>query len=210
MTLPTWHLNPADADAALGPDHPLARALELQAVLTRDLIAVAALSILLAAATAAALIAWPAAVIGGALTLVLGVCALLAHQTVRERAFDLIAEGREGVPVGVVRRERDRLLEACYRQMLARSLERLRAAAERPAPWSPSATFPAHPRTLRAVDSELRELEALLSEPTRSARGVALAQKLIADAVSPLHGRDTQRLREELRRIKLVLSGLRV
>jgi hypothetical protein len=206
-----WHLlrePPAiAARAALGTDHPLAHALELQTVFVRDVLAVVGVALALAAATVIGFVSWPALVIALVVAGALVAAGLFARAAVRSRALDVIAEGRERVPVPAVARERERLLDARHRRMLAGSLARLRSAAERPAPWAPRSTVPAYPGTLRAVGPELAELEALLAQPLGTARGVALVKRLLVDGVSPLHGGDAQRLREELRRITLLLAA---
>ncbi len=48
--------------------------------------------------------------------------AWLAHLRLRERAFELIASGREELPLQVVESERSRLRDRRYRRQLARTL----------------------------------------------------------------------------------------
>ena len=193
------------ARAVLGADHPLARALELQTVLARDLLAITLLTV--ATASGLAALPRPAVAIAAAVACLLAAATLAARATVRGRARDLIAEGREDVPVAAVARECERLLGLRHRQMLARSLRRLRVAAEGPPPSRSRGTRPLHADTLRTVGPELRQLEALLGQPHGGARGVALARRLLVEAASPLRAGDPQRLREELRRISILLAA---
>jgi hypothetical protein len=53
---------------------------------------------------------------------------------------------------------------------------------------------------------QLEEVRRLVLAERPGPRGVALLQQLIVAADSPLHGADAQRLREELRRIAVLLQ----
>jgi hypothetical protein len=210
---PSVHLPPSFAQASraravLGSDHPLVRALELEDVVRRDLLVVAAMLAPLA------LIAWLRVafapwLLGAALVSAAALVALVAILRARRREFALalILEGHERLPVQAVAAERARLLAADHRRMLARSLELLRAAASERHDWLRSGTLPYSARTITAAAPAMREVEALLRSERPGTRGVALAQRLLVDGRSPLHGSDAHALREELRRIAVLLQG---
>ena len=105
------HAAPDDASAVLGSEHPLTRVMRAEQVLGRHALAVV---LMLAAALAgwAERLAWaPAAAIGAAAALLaLGVVAAVLRQRAHWEALELIAEGREGLPIAPVERERRRLL----------------------------------------------------------------------------------------------------
>jgi hypothetical protein len=122
----------------------------------------------------------------------------------RELAAGLIVRGEDGCPV--VAAERDRLMRSEYRRLLARTLERTaRAAADHPARLR-TATVPCSVVTIRAAMPQLEEVRRLVLAERPGPRGVALLQQLIVAADSPLHEADAQRLREELRRIAVLLQ----
>jgi hypothetical protein len=91
--------------------------------------------------------------------------------------------------------------------MLARSLQLVRAAASEHPAWLRSSTLPYSAHTIAAAVPGLREVEALLRSDRPAARGVALAQRLLVDGRSPLHGSNARALCEELRRIAVLLQG---
>ena len=113
----------------------------------------------------------PLALSAAGVLLVLGVL-LAAHlQRERDRAIELILEGREGVPVAAVQRQRRRLSSKRTRLGLASSFEDIleEASTRRRVQFRPlSPLF--EPRVVRAVTNELRGVIALLrSEETRRA-----------------------------------------
>jgi hypothetical protein len=60
---------------------------------------------------------------------------------------------------------------------------------------------------LRFTAEEARDVVALLRAEVVDIRGVALTSRLLTDGyASPLFGEDVERLREELRRIRYLLS----
>jgi hypothetical protein len=197
------HHPPRTPSAAqlLGHGDPLTRAEERMPWLRRQAVAVAGLL----AASALAVVAGAdvrGALVAGALVLAALVGALLSTiGTMRERARQLIAEGREGLPLDAVRRQRARLANPRYAAGLARSIDRLRADARRPG-RSRAFVRPLYaPAVVREVDAELEEVSGLLragAPPT----AVARAEQLLTDGESPLYDVDPQRLREELRRIE--------
>ena len=129
---------------------------------------------------------------------------LLAAHKQRERdcAIELVLEGREGIPIAAVQRQRRRLLADQTRNDLAGNLEDLiRQAASRPRVQMRVTPLPFEPTVVRLVAGELRDVIGLLRAEEVSARGVARAERLVERAVSPLYGQDAGALREELRRV---------
>ncbi len=130
---------------------------------------------------------------------------LIARSRVRGRAFELIADGREELPLPVVASERSRLLDQRNRRRLARTLDVITVQPASREWWSP--VYADH-AAVRGAENELREIAALLREqPAVRARGVAL--------VTASSGRARPRrstaapaleLREELGRIRHVLN----
>jgi hypothetical protein len=189
----------------LGDDHPLARA-ESQERLLRAQFAVTVLFGFLAAALVPVLgraslrLSIGASVVAGAFAF----AAFLARVRLRDRAFDLIASGREDLPVPAVECERERLRERRYRRQIARTLDVITRQQQSRDWWSP---LYANQEAVHASQGELREIARLLRElPTVRACGVALVTRLIRDgATSPLYQGPALRLREELGRIRHVL-----
>jgi hypothetical protein len=189
----------------LGPEHPLTRAdarlstLRVQFAVTAVLgVAMLALSPLLGSP------ALHLAIGAGAVAAALLGAVLMARAGLREQALELIASGREEVPIPVVESERSRLSDRAYRRSLARTLDVIRAEPSPKEWWAP---VYADREAVHAADDELIEVARLLRElPTVRARGVALVTRLIRDgATSPLYRGPAPRLREELSRIRHVL-----
>ena len=199
---------PGSVDALLGPEHPLARDLESRAAVARD-----APTVLVAAACGgvAAIegMSWGLPVVlgaAGALVLLAAAAAVL-HGRERAHALQLIAEGRERLPLPAVERERRRLLDAAVRRHLATSLlAMVGPAAERAAGTTPGAPPLFDVTMLREVAPDIRRLAALLQDEPSGARGVALVERMLTRGLSPLYGRDAQVLREELHRLQYLLS----
>jgi hypothetical protein len=194
-----------EPEALLGHEHPLVRADERMRTLRRQLVAVAALlagsgilllvdlgdtrGLLLAAGV---VLAW------------LGISLLTASASLHDRALDLIAEGRDALPLDAVRRQRERLLDPRHARALARSLDHIRSESR---PGAHRRTFgpPLYvPSVIRQLDAELARIVALLRSPAPSVVAVARAERLLGGERSPLYGEDPRRLGEELRRISLV------
>ena len=189
----------------LGPDHPLARAESHARTLRAQLIVTVVLGLVAAGLSpllgpAAVRLAIGAAAVSGILLF----AALIARVRLRERAVELIASGREELPVPVVANERSRLRDRQYRRRLARTLDVITLQPDTREWWSP---IYADRESVRAAQSELREIATLLRElPSVRARGVALVTRLIKEgATSPLYQGPAPRLREELGRIRHVL-----
>jgi hypothetical protein len=194
--------------AVLGPDHPLVRAIGAFQTVTWQLSCVAAVLIGSGIADLEGSSWAAAAAIGAGATLVLlTVVAAALRQRMRDRAVDVILAGGEHVTVAAVRRERERLLSARTRGGLAARFEEMVELSARPrVPRLPS-TLPLYRLGVVArVRPELLALVRLLEADAVSARGVARAERVISDCMSPLYGRDGQPLREELRRVIRLLA----
>ena len=195
----------ASVQSELDDEHPLARVLALQSVVRRD---IAMLAVIAAALAPGVALGWSVApwLAGAALAalaalLVVDACLRLRG---RELAVALIVDGSHACRE--VEAERDRLMRAEYRRLLARTLERTgRAAVDHPA-WLRSGTVPCSVATIRAALPQLEEVRRLVLAERAGPRGVALLQQLLVAADSPLHSTDPQRLREELRRIAVLLQ----
>jgi hypothetical protein len=140
---------------------------------------------------------------------ILVLLALARAQQRRDRAIDLILDGHEHVPEATVRHQRDRLLSHRTRATLARTL----SAIERDVSTTPQLVARGnaplyHRRVVAGAVVELRRLiELLLLVEASSARGVARAERLIADPASPLYGLQTAALVEELRHVHRLFDG---
>jgi hypothetical protein len=119
-----------------------------------------------------------------------------------------VLDGRETLPLAPIQRERQRLLEARTRRYVARSFERvLQHVTRRPAPVPASVRPLFDVRTVAAVVDDLREIVTLLHAGVPRARGVALAERLLTEGVSPLYGYDAMALRDELHRVRYLLTA---
>jgi hypothetical protein len=137
------------AQALLGPGHPLGRAIATTRLLVEQSLVVLSLAIASLAAAVAGVPGGPAA-IAACVVVQTGLASALfvAAATRRERVLDLIAEGRDRLPLAAVQRERERLLDARHR-IAPRRLAR-RAAPRRAAPAAYRPPLYA-PRVLAAV-----------------------------------------------------------
>ena len=165
------------ASTLLGKDHPLTRAESQMRTLRAQLAVTVVFGLLIAAlspllGTPALHLALGAVAVSGLLVVAL----LIARSRVRGRAFELIANGREELPLPVVASERSRLLDRRNRRRLARTLD---VITVQPAFARVVVAGVRRPRAVRAAESELREIASLLREqPTVRARGVALVTAL--------------------------------
>jgi hypothetical protein len=204
----TLSRSPSPGDL-LGSEHPYARANAALAVFRRQS---GAVGLLLLGSVAALIFG-----VGQALSLVLcaslvllALAALAGEQWDRRRfaARQLVLDGRENLPLAPVQRERRRLLEARTRQSVAQSFERvLQHVTRRPAPVPPSVRPLFDVGTVASVTDDLREIVRLLHTGVAQARGVALAERLLTEGVSPLYGYDAVALRDELRRVRYLLTA---
>jgi hypothetical protein len=196
------------ASDLLGSDHPLVRALDQSQLLATQSVVVGALmcaglvavlegvseglSIVLAASAVEATVACRAAVVA---------------YSRRERAIDLIVEGRGDLPLQAVARERRRLIEPAHRHRAAASLDAMRADAGTPTRPRAFAWPIYNVRAIRAVAPELAAVARLLEHDDAPVRGVAMAERLVCDGTSSLYRADVGRLYEELRRIRYHLEA---
>jgi hypothetical protein len=125
----------------------------------------------------------------------------------RRLAFDLIAEGRQSLPVRDVERERRRLAALRTRVQLAKSFERVVEEAVAPRRLAPDPFPMVRPLVAARVAADLSRVAALLLDASPGVRGVALAERLLTDGGSPLYGTDVVALREELGRVRFLLSS---
>jgi len=198
----------AAAEHALGPAHPLTRGLARRHKLAGQLVVVA-VPFLLGLIGLLLHHRHATPVLGASYLVVLGLLAAIVtvRHSVRDCVQTLIAEGTHGVFLQVVGRERRRLASPKVREELARSLERLLRDAQR---WH---SIHPHSRPLPGVEclrytaAEVAALATALREGQPKVQGVAATARLVFDGYSsPLYAGDTERLREELRRIQYLLS----
>jgi hypothetical protein len=196
------------AGIVLGRTHPLTRAIAAGGSVGRQWWTCAA-------ALAGALIArmegdaWAVgvAVSAGLVLLTLTVVLLALRQRTRDEAVHLIAEGREALPIAVVQRQRQRLLSPRTKQTLARTLETMLRQALRPPRIMTRGARPLFSvRVIAGVAPDLRAVVSVLQTQDASARGVALLERLITHANSPLYGCEAAVLREELRSVRSALG----
>ena len=196
-----------DASAVLGSQHPLTRVMHAEQVVGRHALAV---GLLLAAALAGCAdhLPWaPEAAIGAAAALAgLGMAAAVLRRRARWEALELIAEGREGLPLAPVERERRRLLGARTRSALAGSVERMLEYACRPARagLGPRPVFDV--AVIRTLADDLRPLVEPLRAGPATARGLALAEQLLTWGGSSLYGHEVAPAREDVGRVRYLLT----
>jgi hypothetical protein len=190
----------------LGPRHPLAHALDLTDVLRRQAAATAV--VLVASATSVFLgadWAWPPLIAAAVVQLVLAALLISVVALSRDRARDLLNQGRD-VDLPVVARERRRLLAPRCREALAASLEDLVRCA-----WRRDRRSRMRPVyevfLVREVASELLAVVADLRVATAGVCGVARVERLLTIGTSPLYGTGSDELRAELARITAGLAG---
>jgi hypothetical protein len=193
----------------LGSEHPFTRANDMLGVLLRQ---AGAVSVLLLGSIGALILGAGQAVpfVIGSSIVGLVLAALAGEQWDRRRfaARQLVLDGRESLPLAPVQRERHRLLEARTRHYVARSFERvLQHVTRRPAPVPASVRPLFDVGTVSSVTEDLREIVRLLHSGVAHARGVALAERLLTEGVSPLYGYDAIALRDELRRVRYLLTA---
>ena len=193
------------AAALLGEAHPLVGVLQWIESIRGQLVVVAATHALglglwwwqIALGVAVAIGALMAEV-------VLGCRLFLLTQRRRDMCVDLIAQGREDLPLAAVERERRRLASPRYRARLARTIEELaRPLALHPVDARP----PLDPRALEPARPQLQELAQTLPRHDVSIRGVALLELLITSPMSPLYGAEPDRLKRELGRVRYLLRS---
>jgi hypothetical protein len=138
------------------------------------------------------------------LGLVCRLAALRARR--REVCLELIVAGRQRLPVACVAREARRLLNPGTVERLAGSVEEiLKVAAQRP-PLHPAARPIFYIGDVRGVAPELRQVASLLRGGRPCVRGVAAVEWLLTSSESPLYGVDVGSSRQELGRVRYLLS----
>jgi hypothetical protein len=191
--------------SVLGPDHPLARA-ESQERTSRAQFAVTVVFGIVAGLFSPLLgeAAWRLSVGAAAVSAFFLAASFVARMRLRGRAFELIASGREDLPLEAIASERSRLRDHGYRRKLARTLQVITVQPEG-RDWRTPAY--ADRASVVAARADLLEVARLLRDlPSVSARGVALVTALVRDgATSPLYQGPAVRLQEELGRIRHML-----
>jgi hypothetical protein len=192
----------------LGDDHPLVRVMERASVAVGQSVVVAVVLVGGGAGWVEGLhVASEVTVAAALVEAVLLLRLANLRWLVRERACDLIIQGRADLPLDPVRRQRRRLQDRGHCEDLADWLDRTWMLAERslgsryqPAPFGSS-------RVIVSVRSELAEISARLREDAPGVRGVALVERLLSEGGSALHGASPSALRQELRRIRFMLGA---
>lgn len=195
---------PTSPAALLGEHHPLVRTLDAlgallrQALVTSAVLALGALGLLRHAPRAVPIVC-------AASVVQFGICAaiVLLVGLRRERARELIIDGREALPLPSVAAERRRLLDPRARRKLAGALERALWAAEHYEQLLIASRPPPGVLPLRALAPELREVVGRLRAEEVAVRGVARAARLLTGGyASPLYQGRAEELRLELDRIR--------
>jgi hypothetical protein len=197
------------ASTVLGEDHPLVRTLALRSSLVVQLLT-ASVPVLFALVGLSLGDRRATVVLGAAVVVVLGLCAalFLVWQSMREHAHELIAAGREDMPLRVVERERTVLASRGERERLADALDkhlqdvsqwRRLLPASRPLPGV---------HCLRFTTREARRVIALLRSHGPQVRGVAATRRFLTDGRSSLFSGDAELLRGELVQIADLLEAV--
>jgi hypothetical protein len=194
---------------ALGRDHPLVQATDTLALAIRQWCVVASIVIGGGIASLEGR-AWaePLTIAGAVVLVLLSTLVIGARGRRRDRAIDLILDGHDELPITAVRRERTRLASARTRAALARRFEdmlELTAHPHRARTWATRPLY--HLRVVVRATPELLEIVRLLRTQPVSVRGVASAERVIADADSPLYGWDHRALRAKLSRVADLLAS---
>jgi hypothetical protein len=191
----------------LGAEHPLAR---VEARLNVALTGSAVVAALLCAGVAALLdglsVGLSLTVAAALAQTILAARVALLLESRREHVLDLIIEGRGDLPIAAVERQRRRLLDPARRRGLASAFEEIRDEALRPPARDPRMRPIFDRRVIAAVAPELTTIAALLRDDVANLRGIALAQRLVTDGISPLYRSDVRLLRDELRRLEYHLQ----
>ena len=200
------HGDPADDVAAaveqLGERHALVRLLRASRVVAEGMLSVAGV-----AAGGVLEIGLPLVV--AAVIVELGLCArwLSIRSSLRSVCLELISRGEERLDLTPLLRAQGRLDSARHRARLARSIvEAVRILDQRPA-RVPAARPLFSLRVVRPVAPDLREVSALLLRGGGGPRGVAVVERLLTSATSPLYGGEVGPLRDELRRARFLLQA---
>ena len=195
------------SSSMLGADHPLARAVALAHAVTRQVVATSgalALGVLAVAEGGS----WGWRLFGAACIVemtLLGV-AVSVRQVRREHVLQLIASGLARLPLEEVSREAGRLASPGHAQQLAARLERTFQDAGR---WYEFAIASRPPAGIRTLCLFGPEVDAILDQ-LRDRPGLpglaSLELMLIGTHESALYAGDERALREQLWRIRRLLS----
>ena len=205
--LPESRAGAQSAAARLGADEPIIRSLDLRRDLRQQALTVAAAFAwgavgLITGASWGPFVLLVAALVE--LLLLVGIAS--ASASLRERARDLIIEGRDEIDLPVFARERQRLRDPRRRARLAKALEDLVQTAERWPTIFPAARPVFDPTEVIAVAVELRVIARLLVASTRDARGAALIERLLTSGTSPLYARNRDELTSTIESILHALA----
>jgi hypothetical protein len=213
MKRPHLRLPSADeekrAASALGAGHPLVRSLERERVRAFQ-VSVTAIPVVLGIAGVLRHDLRAPVVLGAAALVELALFAAMfaVRGQAREHARELIAAGRERLPLHVVDRERRALASSRTRRQLARSLERHLRDADRWDTMFPRTRPLVDLRRLRFARREASEVVARLRSPSPSVRGIAAVFQLLTDSrSSPLFAGEVHELRTELMRVADLLES---
>jgi hypothetical protein len=195
------------AEALLGVAHPLVGLLRRSQTTVERMLAVAAVQlvacILLYGGAPSAL---PLAIAAAVVQIALGLRLAVLRQSKRDLCLELIIGGVGRLPLGAVEREWRRLEDPRHLARLARWLRDVVDLAGRPLARIPSSRPFFDVRVVRLVRPQLLELAGLLATNAPPLPGVALVERLMTSAVSPLYGADVEPLRQELRRARYLLT----
>jgi hypothetical protein len=150
----------------------------------------------------------PVAVAAGLVLLAFAFIAWVRVQTCRDRALELIVQGRESLPVTAVQRQRRRLASVRTRSSLARTLESMIDETLRRRPVALRSARPLLSRSvIRGALDELRAIVRLLETDDVTVRGTALIERMVTHGESSLYGQDALALRSDLARARAMLGG---
>lgn len=190
-------------------DQPLTRASEALDATVKQLLVVTAMF----AGGIAGVIeraAWgrPIAIAAGVALLGFTFVAWMRVQSRRDRALELILEGRDSLPVTIVQRQCRRLASARTRRALARTLQSMiDETLRRGRPLALRSARPLLSRSLiEAAQDELRGIVAVLESGEASIRGTAFVERIVTHGESSLYGRDVTALRDDLSRARAMLG----
>ena len=190
----------AAAGTLLGSEHPLARALrDSQAAIDQLLVLTVVDASAAGFVSGGAPIGLPLLVSSILVQVAIALRLILLRDQVRDESRQLIIAGGAPSALACIQRERLRLVDPHNRVRLARTIEDLveRATATN------LATRPFLDLCLACrLAPELRDVASLLRADTADPSGVALVERLVTEATSPLYGTHENALREELDRIR--------
>ena len=204
----------ADAEAALGPVHPLVAVLRSYQTAREQAVAVggilaADLIVVLEHAPLGLALGLPLALALACVTAQIAIGLRVAYLAWRRRAIcrQLIIDGEGDLPLRAVERERRRLETARRCAELAEAIGRLVDEATHPRSRRAFKPLIYHPAVVRAVAAELHEITRLLRYGDVDVRGVASVEALLVSGESPLYGVQAEVLRDELGRVRYFLAG---